>query len=151
MTVFWITLSEDRFESHGDYVALGNLKIGDFKEDFHASLSHWNQGRYRSQWQEALERLVKGEERSALVTSMYDPETANFITWWPLYRDGDSVRVQNQVLLLDDLADSFDELNPYRSVGQRETRTEEGDPISEWTVNLPDIEEFLAAHYGRVR
>jgi len=151
MTTFWITLCEDQFESDGETVALGSIKLGEFQEGFHASLCHWDQGRYQAQWREALERLIKGEEHSALVTSMYDPRTANFIVWWPMHRDGDSVHVQNQLLFFDDLAESFDELDPYRSVQQRETRTEEGTRISEWTISLPDIKEFLAAHHGWAR
>ncbi|WP_193368588.1 hypothetical protein [Pelagibius marinus] len=151
MTAFWITLSEDQFESDGEKIALGSIKLGNFQEDFHASLSHWDQERYRSQWKEALERLVKGEDKSALVTSMYDPDKANFITWWPLYRDGDCVLVQNQLLFLAELAKPFSEAQPYKSVPRRETTTEDGEAISEWTIDLSDIEEFLAAHYGSMR
>ena len=142
---FSITLSEDRFETYGDTVAVGSLKLADFQEDFHASLSYWDQGRYRSQWKVALKRLIKGEEHSALVTSMYDPRTANFIFWWPMYRDGTSVRVQNQCLFLAELAQPFDESNLYTSVPQRETTSEDGTAISEWTLDMSDIETFLAA------
>jgi CdiI N-terminal domain len=151
MTAFYIALSEDHLEPDGEAVALGSLKLGEFQEGFHASLSHWDQSRYRSQWKEALERLVKGEERSALITSMYDPATANFITWWPLYRSGNSVHAQNHFLFMDELQQPFDELNPYKSVLQRETISEDGDRLSEWTINLSDIEEFLATHYGLAR
>jgi hypothetical protein len=140
---FSITLSDSRLEAHGDSMAPGALKLGDFQEDFLASLSYWNPAAYRSQWQEASERLVEGKDRPALITSMHDPRTANFIVWWPLYRDGDSVHVHNQILFLDELVQPFDESDLYRAVPPRETKTDEGDPISEWTVRLSNIEEFL--------
>jgi hypothetical protein len=143
MTDFTITLSDDRLDSDGDVVALGFLTIGQFHESFHASLSYWDRERYLLQWREALERLIEGEDRSALVTSMYDPGAAGYIFWWPLYAVGDSIHVQNHVLFLNDLVEPFDEAELYRFVRERETVSEDGQAISEWTVALSVIETFL--------
>ena len=41
-------------------------------------------------------------ERSALITSVGEPGTANFVFWWPLYADGETVRVQHHVLFLSE-------------------------------------------------
>jgi hypothetical protein len=151
MTIFSITLSEDRFESCGDMAALGSLQIGDFVENFHAPLSYWDRKKYLSQWCEALERLIDGESHSALVTSMYDPRTANFIRWWPLYRIGDSVHFQEHALLMDDLEQPFDETDIYKSVPRHETTSEDDGRISEWVAKLSDIEVYLASEKPRMR
>jgi hypothetical protein len=127
----------------GGVFALGSLSLGAFLEDFHASLSYWDRDRYLAQWREGLDRLVNGEIRSAVVTSMYDPRIADYIFWWPMYAIGDSIHLQNQILFLNDLGEPFDEAEPYRFVRERETISEDGQPISEWTVSLSDIETFL--------
>lgn len=143
MNGFSITLSECSFDLDGDTFALGSLSIGAFQEDFHASLSYWDRDKYLAQWRNGLNRLVNGEIRSAIVTSMYDPRFANYIFWWPLYAIGDNIHVQNHGLFLDDLDESFDEADLYRFVRERETESEDGQSISEWTVKLSDIENFL--------
>lgn len=145
MTNFYIDLGGDEFESEGDLVVAGSLRINDFSESFHASLSYWNRGRYLSQWSEALTRIVEGERSSAIVTTMYDPSVASFIFWWVMYLIGDSVHIQNHVLFLGELEEPFDETDLYRFIPGRETHTEEGELISEWVVKVSDIERYLGS------
>ena len=140
---FSIILNGSTFETVGDMVALGTISLGAFREDFHASLSYWDRGSYLAQWRDGLSRLVKGETRSAVVTSMYAPRFANFIVWWPMYLVGDRVHVQNQILFLAELGEPFAEADPYRFIADRETQNTDGERISEWPVNLSDIEAFL--------
>ncbi len=143
MTDFSISLGEDQFDYEGQLVALGSLNIGEFHESFHASLSYWDRDSYLAHWIEALTRLVRGESRSALVTSMYNPATANLIRWWPLYRVGENTHFQEQVLILSQLEPPFEEADLYRFVPLRETASEDGERLSEWTLNLTAIEDFL--------
>jgi hypothetical protein len=140
---FFIKLSENIFESEGDSVSLGSLKIGSFEEEFYASQSYWNRKQYISQWQEALERLLKGKDKTAIITSIYDPKTANFLFWWVIYLIGNNVHVQNHVLFLEDLDERFDENEPYKFIPEREIQTEEGEQISEWIIDIEDIIDFL--------
>ena len=35
------------------------------------------------------------------MTSMYDPETANFLFTWVIYREGPALFVQNHMLFID--------------------------------------------------
>ena len=140
MMNFFIGFSGDEFQSEGDLVASGVLKIGDFTESLQISLSYWNREQYLDQWREALERLLKGGSSSAIVTTMYDSNTANFIFWWVMYLIGDSVHIQNHVLFLDELEQPFDEFNLYRFIPKRETHTEEGEPISEWVIKVTDLQ-----------
>lgn len=143
MSVFSVSLGTEVFESEDDLVISGSLIIGDFKEDFHASLSYWDRNRYLSQWKEGLERLLRRENYSAVVTTMYDPSTANFIFWWVMYLIGNDVYIQNHVLFLDELDKPFDETDLYSFVPEREIQTEEGEPISEWSVSLSAIRDSL--------
>jgi hypothetical protein len=122
---------------------LGLIIIGDFEERFEASLSYWSVKDYQRHWWQALERIKAGEIKSSLITNMYDPQTANFILWWPLYRDGQDVFVQNHVVPMDEINGTFDPVNPYVHVRDRETVNEDGKRISEWKTTVAEIEDYL--------
>ncbi len=78
---------------------------------------------YQQHWESALGRLVEGATKSALITSDADPTVAKYIFWWPLYRDGDTVYVQNQMLHYDQLPRPFSILDPWKSIHERRTVT----------------------------
>lgn len=145
MAVFAIELAGKDIEVEGDKVAIGTIKIGGFTETFHASLSYWGRENYINQWREALKRLQEGQNKSALITTMYDPKASNFIVWWLLYRVNGEVKVQNHILFLEFLKERFNEQNMYGFIPNREVRTDENEPISEWVLELSDIEAFLRA------
>jgi hypothetical protein len=115
-------------------LAVGEIVLGDFVERFESPLAFWGIPQYERQWSDGLTRLAAGASRSCLITQMYDPRTANFIVWWPMYRDGGRIVVQNQVLFMDALAELFDPSDPYRFISNRVSRTEEGESVSEWIV-----------------
>jgi hypothetical protein len=138
-----IELSDINTEHEGAFVAVGVLRIGDFVEQFEASLSYWDRETYLSQWRDALLRLLNGEKKSAIVTSMHDPITANFIFWWVMYLVDEIVYVQNHVLFLDELGQPFNENKLYQFIPTRETQTEEGDAISEWCLDINDVEQCV--------
>jgi hypothetical protein len=142
MDAFSISIGDKEIETEGDVVVAGSIRIGEFEDNFHASLSYWNRGDYISQWRDALNRLLRGETHSAVVTSMHDPLAANFIFWWVMYLVGDIVYIQNHVLFLSGLEKQFDEADMYSFVPERETQTEEGESISEWEVGILSIREF---------
>lgn len=127
-------------------ILVGHIKIGEFCETFEASLSFWNQEDYWTQWQDALRRLIGGEETSCLITSMYNPKIANFIMLWPLYRKDAKIFVQNKLLFLNDIHEEFDFKNLYTYIPQHMTVNEDGHKISEWYTNLDAINIFLENH-----
>lgn len=49
----------------------------------------------------------------------------------PLYRDGDTVFIQNSLIFLDELSQAFDIENPWLSIGPRNVVNEDGVRISE--------------------
>jgi CdiI N-terminal domain len=78
---------------------------------------------------------------------MVDPATATYIFGWPMYRVNENVFIQNHILFFDQLQSPFDERNPFSSVPERQTTNEDGDGISEWSVRINELEEFLTKEY----
>ena len=135
-------------EEYGPYdqepdLILGEITIGCFTERFEASTSYWSIHDYQKQWEKALDRTISGEKKSCLITSMYDPEHANFIFWWLLYREGQKVIVQNQILFLNDKKLIFNPTKPCKNINDRESISEDGLPISEWELSISDIDRFV--------
>jgi hypothetical protein len=121
----------------------GLIQIGDFQERFLASLSYWKPDDYKIHWKNGIRRIIEGADVSCLITSMYDPTTANYIFWWPMYRQGDIIIFQNQILFLNTIRSHFDENNPYEFVGKRRTVNEEGNDLSEWATPIQEITDFF--------
>lgn len=89
-----------------------------------------------------MEKTLRRED-TCLITSLYDPQKANFIVWWLLYNRKDEVIIRNHLLFLNTLSQSFTPDNPYPFIPQYEDESEEGDKISEWIVPIKDVEMFL--------
>lgn len=124
-------------------VGKGWIQIGDFAESFEMVFEFWSPQEYQRHWIEAIRRMVDGAEVGALVTSVTNPDTANFLFWWPMYREGNRIIFQNQILFLTELEQPF-RLEEYVAfVPRRETINEDGDKISEWAVPLADLKGFL--------
>jgi hypothetical protein len=138
-----IKLSDDELVYEGDRVLSGVLEIGDFKENFYASVSYWDKSKYSKQWKTACERLLDGNLKSALVTNIYNPSTANFLFWWVLYLSGNNVYIQNHILFLNELDKPFDEGKLYDFVPDRETETEDGESVSEWKIDIHEVSALL--------
>jgi hypothetical protein len=126
-------------------ILIGEIRLNDFVERLEVPVVFWSADQYEQQWEDGVNRLLSGALKSCLITAMYDPKAANFIVWWPMYRAGDVVILQNQILFLDRLALPFDPLDPYRSIGDRITASEEGEAISEWILSF---DELLLARHG---
>ena len=77
--------------------ARGKITIGDFDERFNIALEYWSIDDYKRQWQEGLER-IKTHSMSCLVTYVQNPNDAPFIDWWPMYKIGNKIHVQNHML-----------------------------------------------------
>jgi hypothetical protein len=140
---FSINLTDRDFLDGSERFQVGEIQIGKFHETFVASLSYWNKLDYLMQWEVALTRIYSGNDKSCLITSMFDPSIANFIFLWVLYLDGSIVHVQNQILFLEELDKPFLEKNPYEFIRDRKTVSDEGDKISEWDVDVNDIKTCL--------
>jgi len=133
-------------DERNELVVRGRIILGQFSEMFESSLSYWAQTNYEQQWLAAAKRIDKGEAESAFIVDMYDPSKATFIVWWPVWRIGQGIRVQNQLLFLARLNGGFDATTPYVHIKGRKTESDEGGAISEWQVGKKDIEDFIARY-----
>lgn len=136
-------MPEENFSKRrNEKVALGKICFGNFNEYFEASLSFWKAENYRQQWIEAAKKIFEFD-RTAFITNLSNPETANFIVWWIAWKSGETIFIQNHLLFLNKLSEPFDLKNPYKFINSREIETEEGEKISEWKISLSDIIKFL--------
>lgn len=62
-----------------------------------------------------------------------------------MYREGEAVYIQNQLLMFNQLEFPFSPERPCASLQNRKIISETGDLISEWSVKLSDLEQFLQA------
>ncbi|HVW99300.1 MAG TPA: hypothetical protein VHA52_02505, partial [Candidatus Babeliaceae bacterium] len=118
----------------------GAIKINDFYEAFVIPLEYWGIEDYQKQWKEGLAR-IKSHDISCLVASVQDPLKAPLINWWILYKIGNEIVIQNQLLVEEYYeqeigSNSFTPENCYNFISPRVSITEEGDNVSEWIVTL---------------
>ena len=128
-------------------LARGRISIGTFEEEFEVILGYWSRQQYVQQWREGVERIIDGYPDSCLLTSVHDPVTANFFFWWPMYQTKECVCIQNQIVLLDDLDETFDLSSPYRFIRPRYVISEDGARISEWQTSVKDLRSWLKREY----
>jgi hypothetical protein len=123
----------------------GVIKIGDFEERFECSLGYWMPMKYQAQWLNAVDQLLQGRTRVALVSSITDPTTANFLFWWPIYSIDGSAHFQQQILFREDFPHAFDFESLLESVPVYESVYEEGQKLSEWVTSIEDIRIWRAS------
>jgi hypothetical protein len=115
------------------------IQIGDAQEYFDVFLGWWTINDYERQWAEALERLKK-HNKSCFVVAIDDPARRKFIEWWPLYKIGNKIHVQNHIVV-DDIYEEkignniFTRENCYNFVPEYRSHTQDGNKISEWVVD----------------
>jgi hypothetical protein len=121
----------------------GQIILNDFSERFESPLDFWTASDYERQWVLAVARLAGGESKSALITAMHPPDSANFLMWWLMFRDGNRVVFRNHMLLMERLETPFDLAKLYSFIPDRTPGRDEEYPISEWSVDLEGVQSFL--------
>ena len=145
---FSIQFMNKKIQGELDVLRVGKIIMNNYSETFQSSLSYWNESDYMNQWKNGIKYIIDGHKKSCLVTSMFDPKVANYIFLWLLYLENNVVHIQNQVLFLNDLNESFNEDRIYSYISEREIIDEDGNSISEWDVKVNDFEEFLSKFYN---
>ncbi|XYH97992.1 hypothetical protein ACMHYB_61345 [Sorangium sp. So ce1128] len=121
---------------------LGEICISSFREKFVSDVTFWPRFKYEQQWIAAAMRIMTGD-RVAMITSLNEPSLSNFVRWWALYRDGNSIAIQQQLCFLEELREPFDPEVVDKFVEPRRTISEDGQSISEWYTTVAAISEFL--------
>jgi len=123
--------------------APGLLVMGKTFEGFLANLALWDKQAYEAHWLHELKSIFDGASKATLIVSYDDPKLSYNMEIWPVYRDGDWIRLQNRLLFYESLPANFfvTEISSY--LRDRETMNEEGQKLSEWSVGMRDLENFL--------
>jgi hypothetical protein len=104
---------------------LGEITIGGFIERFACYSSDSHVEEIELIWRKELRRLIDGAPHVALI---HDPRFA-----WIVYRERNRCIVQHK-LSLD---------GNFRSIPTRQTKSDDGESVSEWTTSISEIEKFL--------
>lgn len=130
-------------ESHINPVT-GQIKINKFTERFNTSLFTWTPEDYYDQWEAAITQLLKKKiSTAALISEITSPCKDDYLFCWTLYRAGDIVYIQNNLLHLNTIKGKFDVAKLPEYIGPRETETPDGEKISEWSAGIKDFEDYL--------
>lgn len=135
--------SDDLTMDKGD-AEFARVQIGNFSEQILVPLGYWSRKDYSRQWQAAINSLLMGDAKTALITEMYDPSKVSYLRCWSLYRGKDKVYIQEQMLFLDkQFPKSFQPKEVGQYISDCKTTNAEGDKISEWVISARDLEEWL--------
>lgn len=122
---------------------LGFIRIGDFRERFIVPIDVWDEARYVAHWHDSLSRLGDGSIDAACLIVSFEPEArSEQLMWWVLYRIGNVVHVQNQMMFYAQRSERFDPLRPEKSILPREVLCEDGEPVSEWSLQFAEVQKY---------
>lgn len=126
----------------------GQITIGDFQETFIMLLDNWSVDEYKQQWREGLER-IRTHDSSCLVASFGGSQENPWIELWTLYKENNNIFIHNQYLFFEIFQERSKGLPPFDAktcylyiISPRETVSEDGRKISEWTIDINDIPEI---------
>ncbi len=122
--------------------ASGVLVLGDASAHFIASLYQRSKEDYQRQWRHAVEVLLHGKDKAALITEYLGPECSTHLVWWPMYLVGEKVFLHNHLLLYDQVLGPFSVKNAFSFLHNRRAASGEGEPLSEWSVGLSEMKAF---------
>lgn len=128
---------------HNILTYVASIKINDFYETLHIPVDWWDINEYKQQWKEAVENLRK-HGKSCLIVAIHNPKIDLYLNWWVLYKEGNTVYIQNQ-MFIDHTYKEFlgntiiTRENCYNFISERSITNEYGDKISEWSVTWPEL------------
>ncbi len=118
--------------------------LGDSVEGDAADLTHWEPLDYEAQWHKELTALLGPRGSGALITSIHDPRYGGRVWTWTMWRKDHEVCFQNRILFMLEDCPDFNPDNVAEHIGAHNSRTEDGQQVSEWTVPVSAITKFLA-------
>lgn len=85
----------------GELSYSASIIIDEFKEEFIIPVSYWSISDYKKSWYVSLREGLKNRNHAALMVSMYEPRSTNFIFTWTIYFLGNKAVLQNKIIFLD--------------------------------------------------
>jgi hypothetical protein len=128
----------------GRLCCYGKITIGSYVESFIMSLGSWDVHEYKKQWHEGLERIKKNNI-SCLVTDISEAKNNLRVNFWALYKIGDNIFVQNQILggeILEERKVGLPDYSArtcYSYVQPRRTENMYGHKVDEWHLKVSDF------------
>lgn len=149
---FSIQIIDEKISSvYGMPCCVGEININSFKETFDMPLEWWTINDYKQQWHTGLAR-IKTHPFSCLVTEIQDPTKTPRVSFWPLYKEGDKIFIQNHLLFGKQFVKQLQKMpftleTCYQFVGPREILADDNvTKISEWVVDLKDLVKTIFAY-----
>ena len=141
--MFDMRLEKDPVIVFDELVYKGCIEINGEIEYFYAPANYWSQRKYLQSWRHSLLEGMSNNSHAALLTSMRDPKSANFLSYWILYFELDAVYIQSGILFLKEWKSVFspEVINSYFS--EREDVDEDGQKISQWKIDHDSVSCFL--------
>lgn len=142
--MFRLTVSR-RAVAEEDFVFFpGRIEIGRFAESLRCAKGPLSPRLYAAQWKAAAQRLLGPKARSAFVTSAMRP--GSNVEWWPAWRVGRRVVLQNQMLFVRPRVAGFRPLSAHLRVPPRRVSAHDQKPRpSEWWVSVGHLRRFVAS------
>lgn len=136
-------------DNENEMYILASISLGEYIEELHIPIDYWGIEEYKKSWATSIADGIEKKQHSALITSMHEPESLNFISTWIIYYDGEISYVQNKIIFADDFLE-FDASKINEYVNKREVLNEDGFKISEWIVKTKDVIDFYDSIIGLI-
>ena len=130
-------------EIYDEWCQWCEIRISDFSERFVAPIEQWMLEDYDQQWKIAATRIIQGAVKGYLMASMRDPEKSDFVSVYAMYREGERVYVQNQIIICRGNEETIRSGDLSSLVNDREIETEDGERISEWKTSIEELKRFV--------
>lgn len=141
--MFSIMLYDNPSRSGNHKMLLGRIVAGSLDEEFRSAIGYWSADDYRRQWASAIDSIIVGGSKTALITSMEKkPTMSGALDWWPVFREKRMVYIRSQLLILSRLGRVFGPNDFTEFIGQRAEFDEDGNRISEWSCDIADLVAF---------
>jgi len=119
---------------------LTEIRIKNYSKTYSMPVDTWSVEEYEQQWREGLER-IKTHDTSCLIGAIQKGKPNSFINWWILYKEGNTVYIQQNLTFNDTvppgkLLENLTVQNCYSYITPREIVTDGGAKRYEWKIKI---------------
>ena len=140
---FEIAFTEDHWMDERIAFRGLRLTLQNYAEEEGADLTFWSTKDYENQWLTWLNQLMASRDEGALIISIHDPANAFRVWTWTMWKKDDQVLFQNRLLFMLEGSRTSNPACVFEYVGEYQSHDEDGDRISEWTVPIAAIRNFV--------
>jgi hypothetical protein len=138
-----IAFTEDHGMDEGIPFRGLRLTLQNYTEEEAADLTFWSTKDHENQWLTELNHLMASRDKGALIISIPDPANPFRVWTWTMWKKDDHVLFQNRLLFMLEGSRTFNPACVSEYIGEYQSHDEDGDRISEWTVPIAAIRNFI--------